>query len=443
MITLLQQTKTTTATDGASWRHVEAFIRTHWDETMRHTPADDGTLLGLPFPYTVPCRDSTFQEMYYWDTYFASIGLLHSGRSDLACFNARNFFAQITRHGFVPNGNRTYYTNRSQPPYLAALVQALDATSSLVQPPRWTNDTITALRAEYVFWTTRRSTGCGLSRYGHNANDAGLRQFHPIVATRLAITQSPREAITELSHALAEAESGWDFTPRFDHRCEDFCPVDLNSLLCLYELYFRDHDESKHQEFWAGRLASRLQLINDLMWDEARGGFFDYDHRHAMRSRHVTAAAFHPLWAGIATPGQAARVVENLLPCLEFPHGLATCAPPDVSPGHSQHKLRQWDFPNGWPCLQLIAWRGLARYGYTQEAIRLARKYLDTVTRGFVETGDLWEKYNVEDGSISRLNENGYLAETGDPAPAMMGWTAGAFLDALNLLREIENNSII
>ncbi|RRJ94681.1 alpha,alpha-trehalase [Opitutaceae bacterium TAV4] len=446
MTTLLQQRTPIPATDASaiddtSWREVEAFIHAHWNNTVRHTPDDSGTLLGLPFPYTVPCRDSTFQEMYYWDTYFASLGLLDSGHASLAVSNARNFFAQIARHGFVPNGNRTFYTNRSQPPYLAALVQAIDVSEKQSQWSEckhtgWTQDAVAALRTEHAFWTTRRATSCGLSRYGHNDDDDGLCEFYPVVAARLGMTQPPRELLPELSHALAEAESGWDFTPRFEHRCEDFCPVDLNSLLHLHELYLSINDNIGNRKFWRGRAMHRRQLIHDFLWNDERGGFFDYDHRHDRRGDSVSAAAFHPLWAGIATPRQAARTVERMLPLLEFPHGLATCAPPEPTCNGSKQKLRQWDFPNGWACLQLIAYRGLARYGYTTQAVRIAQKYLNVVSRGFEETGDLWEKYNVEDGTVSRINEAGYFSDTGDPAPAMMGWTAGVFIDALAFLRK-------
>ena len=104
---------------------VRRFIQTHWHETIRNAPDDQETLLGLPHPYTIPTRKGAFQELYYWDTYFTCVGLLADGRSDLALANTRNLLAQVDRFGFVPNGNRTYYLSRSQPPYLAASLRAL------------------------------------------------------------------------------------------------------------------------------------------------------------------------------------------------------------------------------------------------------------------------------------------------------------------------------
>jgi alpha,alpha-trehalase len=133
---------------------------------------------------------------------------------------------------------------------------------------------------------------------------------------------------------------------------------------------------------------------------------------------------FHPLWAGIATQEQAALTRDLALPRLELEFGICTCEP------GTRTKICQWDHPNAWPCLQLITYRGLARYGALEDARRIAGKYVATVCRGFSETGDLWEKYNAQDGS-SRSK-----GEAGCTAPAMMGWTAGVFLDAAAFLRE-------
>jgi hypothetical protein len=86
---------------------VEDYISSHWHETVRSCVLDEGTLLGLPFPYTVPCCKGAFQEIYYWDTCFTCLGLIQNSRTDLAAFNTRNLLSQIQRFGLVPNGNRT------------------------------------------------------------------------------------------------------------------------------------------------------------------------------------------------------------------------------------------------------------------------------------------------------------------------------------------------
>lgn len=443
---------------------VRDFIHRNWAATLRTHTQDEGTLLGLPHPYTVPCRRAMFQELYYWDTYFTALGLVRSpGGLALAQDNLKNFIHEVERHGFVPNGNRTYYLNRSQPPYLAPLVNLLRRGAGAVLPvelPRL----LSALRTEHAFWTTRRAapagtSAAGLSRYGHHASPDYVMQFFREIKDRAGLPGGDETACREQAgHMLAECESGWDFTPRFDQRCEHFCPVDLNCNLYVLEATLaalsatgdvhlpassgkidREPDASTaasdaaartEAATWRIRADARRHLVHALNWDADRGAFFDYDFAHARRSPVLSAATFQPLWSGLATEEQAASVVARALPQLERPHGLTACAPAIRQSAFRNPHSCQWDHPNLWPCLQAIAWRGLQRYGYVTEARRIAQKYADTVCRVFVDTGDLWEKYNADTGTHHASGDAGY--ET----PAMMGWTAGVFLDAVALLEE-------
>ena len=326
---------------------VEAFILARWEETVRFNQDDKGTLIGLPFPYTIPSRKDVFQELYYWDTYFTSIGLLLSKRGDLALSNTKNLLAQAERYGFVPNGNRTYHLTRSQPPYLAALVNTVaDALSE----SGLRQTALPILRREYAFWTTRRITSTGLSRYGHHADHQALLDSAPGIAPRIGLETMSDSDLLILSHALAECESGWDFNPRFEHRCEDFCPVDLNSLLYLYERFLAEHGDSGECADAESRAEHRKALLFELCWDGERGGFFDYDFEHGRRSSVVAVSALQPLWAGIATAEQAEISLQRIVPQLEFPFGLAACAP------SSDSRNCQWNYPNGWP-LQMLELR--------------------------------------------------------------------------------------
>ncbi|EIP99182.1 neutral trehalase [Opitutaceae bacterium TAV1] len=496
---------------------VRDFIHRNWAATLRTHTEDEGTLLGLPHPYTVPCRRAMFQELYYWDTYFTALGLVRSpGGLALAQDNLKNFIHEVERHGFVPNGNRTYYLNRSQPPYLAPLVNLLRRGAGVppATPERRSPDRcdeaqraspfagvcgeffepgdasrrrsgletaapfrgtsaalpveqprlLSALRTEHAFWTTRRAapagtSAAGLSRYGHHASPDYVMQFFREIKDRAGLPGGDETACREQAgHMLAECESGWDFTPRFDQRCEHFCPVDLNCNLYVLETTLAalsatgdanlpassgkidrepgasaaapDAAARTEAATWRIRADARRHLVHALNWDADRGAFFDYDFAHARRSPVLSAATFQPLWSGLATEEQAASVVARALPPLERPHGLTACAPAIRQSAFRNPHSCQWDHPNLWPCLQAIAWRGLQRYGYATEARRIAQKYIDTVCRVFVDTGDLWEKYNADTGTHHASGDAGY--ET----PAMMGWTAGVFLDAVALLEE-------
>ena len=99
------------------------FIRENIKKTVRKNTKGDETLIGLPFPYTVPSVSEAFQEMYYWDTYFTNVGLIKSGEVNLAKNNVDNLLYMADKYGFVPNGNRTWYLNRSQPPFLSLMVR--------------------------------------------------------------------------------------------------------------------------------------------------------------------------------------------------------------------------------------------------------------------------------------------------------------------------------
>ncbi|XHR31061.1 MAG: trehalase family glycosidase [Chthoniobacteraceae bacterium] len=400
---------------------VEAFINSHWEDTVRISLDDNGTTIGLPFPYTVPCRKGTFQELYYWDTYFTCLGLIQSRREDLVLLNSRNFLYLINRFGFIPNGSRTYYLNRSQPPYFAALIRLLSQTGV---DDKFAAEVLCGLKKEYQFWKTRRATPIGLARFGNHASVAELREFFDAIAERAQLTgETEQEKLAEASHTLSEAESGWDFSPRFDHRCEDFCPVDLNSNLYLYEELLAEASMGAEQQEWRLRAAQRREWLTEFCWDAKQGAFFDYDFKKRRRGTILAASSFHPLWAGVATKEQAALVRQKTLPRLEVEFGIATCE------RGVRKRLCQWDFPNAWPCLQSIVYQGLARYGYIEDARRVAGKYVDIVCRAFRKTGDLWEKYNAQDGTSESNEEAGWVA------PAMMGWTAGVFMDAVAFLR--------
>lgn len=422
----------------ASIADITAFITSHWDETVRHCPKDDGTLIGLPHPYTIPCRKDAFQELYYWDTYFTALGLLGTGRADLAVANTRNLLSLVARLGFVPNGNRTYYTSRSQPPYLGPLVGLVaDATGddALIRAA------VPMLKLEHTFWTTRRLTPTGLSHHGNHATREELIEFFPTVQHRLGLPDAKAEDNVDLaSRTMAECETGWDLNSRYDKHCANFCPADLNSTLWLLERLLARWTEGADRAHWQACADQRRDLINTYCWDAERGGFFDYDHVNQRRSTVVSAATFQPLWAGLATPEQAAAVVKNMLTKLEFAFGVSS-----VAPG-AKPSPYQWDHPNGWPCIQHLVYRGLERYGYHVEARRIAEKYVASVCRAFAATGDLWEKYNVLDGSHHTVGEAGYLinpvnlvtgeadASATEVPPSMMGWTAGVFVDAVGFL---------
>lgn len=402
---------------------VKRFIAQTWDSTVRQ-PAEQGAgEVPLPYPFIVPTAGPEFHIFFYWDTYFACEGLLRDGRVELARHNADNMLHLIETLGYVPNFTITEHLNRSQPPLASALVRAVYERTG---DRDWLGRAHATLHKEYAFWMTLRQLPVGLNHHGHHGDPKAVDNFYWVVRERLlSIPDEPAARMRYLHHAMAEAETGWDFNPRFDRRCADFAAIDLNSLLYLHEsnaAFFADELGSGDGNLWRERAARRRSLLDRLCWDDARGLYFDYDAATERRSPVVSVATLYPLWAGLASPEQAARVVASL-PLIEVPFGIVACAPGELE----RPQPYQWDHPNAWPPTQFAAMAGLLRYGYQAEARRVAEKYLACVCGGFAQTGNLWEKYNGVTGGVDVTDEYAM--------PAMLGWTAGTFLFACDVVQ--------
>lgn len=409
---------------------VHDFIRDSWEKTVRFHTEDEGIRIGLPYKYTVPSISGAFQEMYYWDTYFTGEGLILDGHVDLAKSNADNMLYMVEKFGKMYNGNLTAFQNRSQPPYLSMMIASVYRQT---RDKEWLKKILPTLEKEYRFWMTQRITPIGLNRYGNEATEQDKTGFIGLLRERLGKNFNPDTLSFEEqqqvgSHFIAEAESGWDFNPRFDCRCMDFCPIDLNANLYLYEknfAYFASElGDKQAAKQWTKKAEARKKLIRKYCRDPKTGMYYDYDYVNACRSDVVSSAIFSLLYAEAVSPKDAESIVRNGLEALEFAHGIAACEdkPYDF--------VYQWSYPNGWAPLHFLAIKGLDNYGFKEDAGRIASKYVDMVVRNFEATHNLWEKYNVVEGNINVSNEY--------DMPTMMGWTAGTYVMALNYLKQSE-----
>ena len=297
----------------------------------------------------------------------------------------------------------------------------------------WLKKILPTLEKEYQFWMTRRITPIGLNRYGNEATEQDKAGFIDLLRDRLGKNFTPdtlpvEEQLKIGSHFIAEAESGWDFNPRFHSRCMDFCPLDLNANLYLYEKNFAyfasERGDKPAAKQWTKKAEARKKLIRKYCRDPKTGMYYDYDYVNGRRSDVISSAIFSLLYAEAVSPKDAASIVDQGLKALEFAHGIAACEnkPYDF--------VYQWSYPNGWAPLHFLAIKGLDNYGYKEEASRIASKYVDMVVRNFESTHNLWEKYNVVEGNINVSNEY--------DMPTMIGWTAGTYVTALNYLKQSE-----
>lgn len=352
------------------------YVEATWKELERTRSEDMDTLLGLPYPYFVPgsCPQKGFihNELYYWDTYFITLGLMGTKRHKQAYEQADNLLHLLQRFGFVPSGNRIYLTARSQPPLLSSLLLELyDSGGS----KEWLAPRMELVKKEYeLVWR-------------------GTLQPH----WRQVFEGLSRNYEINLIDALAEAESGWDYTTRFYGKSLQYIPVDLNALLYKYEADFARSalimGKPQEAEQWHARAQERCEQMDEYLWNESAGFYFDYNYKTGKQSRVWSMAAYYPLWAGMASKEQAKRLVENL-DKFEAAGGLTTTL---QKPHVQEHHAAQWMYPNGWAPLHLLAIRGLANYGYEHHAKRIAHRWLHTNLHSFNKHGQFFEKYNVVD----------------------------------------------
>src|SRR5271166_1629183 len=306
-------------------RHIDAL----WTLLTREEPtvAPYSSLLPLPRPYVVP--GGRFRELYYWDSYFTTLGLAESGRTDLLEDMVQNFANLIDSYGHMPNGTRSYYLTRSQPPFFFKMVGLLSPADPAAAFARY----LPQLKTEYAFWMEgakelpaggahRRvvalDDGSILNRYWDDSDAPRDESYREDIAQAQATSREPRQTYREIR---AAAESGWDFSSRWfaDSRTlasidtTEIIPIDLNSLLFGLEGAIRagceragDHDCA---EDYARRAAARRTSIDGYLWDQSRGVFLDYRWTLKRRIDDVSAATLYPLFTQVATETEAASVV--------------------------------------------------------------------------------------------------------------------------------------
>lgn len=396
----------------AAWQH----LRREPDRIVAGS-----SLLPLAHPYIVP--GGRFREIYYWDTYFTALGLRANGHEDLIEAMADNLAGLIQRYGIIPNGNRTYYLTRSQPPVLALIVELIAQHRGPSAYIRYRP----ALELELEYWNDRLAPtrhrcdvgGDELHRYYDQLDEPRWEAF--ALDEEIAARAGQPDGL--FRHLRSATESGWDFSSRWysggetlaHTRTTDFAAVDLNCLIVQLERTLATActaagEPARAAEF-AAAAARRAEVIRRRCWSDAAGFFCDFHLPAGRCSGHRTLAAVAPLFLRIATPAQADAVAKVLRADFLQCGGLVTTL---VQTGE------QWDFPNGWAPLQWMAVQGLGAYGHHDLAAEIARRWMRLNADVFTATGCLLEKYNVVDCKVGGGGE--YPTQDG------FGWTNGVLL---------------
>jgi alpha,alpha-trehalase len=380
------------------------YVENHWQKLLFENKSDNGTLIGLPNPYLIPSTDKqakfSFEEQYYWDTFFISLGLVDNQYKPLVKGMLDNLAFLYKRFGLIPNASRMYFTSRSQPPLFTTMVNSYKDKFGATQD--WYEEMMAIAEDEY------HSVWMG-EKHPHWRKIGPLNRFYDINGL----------------HDLAEAESGWDMTPRFDRKCLDYYPIDLNSLLFKYEKdfakFYRDKGESTKAGVWEHRATNRAKHVDKLLWGRNRGYYFDYNFVEGRRGATWSLAGFYPLWVNMASPERAEQVVKQL-PKFERHGGLTTTTRNLIDLSLFGSVDTQWAYPNGWAPLHWIVIKGLENYGYFNEAERIAKKWLKTNLDWFEKNGEFLEKYNM-------INPEKEPLKGVYPNQSGFGWTNGVFVD--------------
>lgn len=443
-------------TNDAPDNDVVAHINTLWNTLKRASDkkVNGSSLISLPYPYIVP--GGRFREIYYWDSYFTMLGLKESKQYETIENMIKNFAYLIDQYGHIPNGNRTYYISRSQPPFFSLMVQLLasikgDAVYKTYLPQ---------LTKEYNYWmegaanmkitgafkrVVRLNDGTILNRYFDEANTPRQESYAEDVATaneaaavyasnkRWSSPAAMNKAIAQYkktiySHLRAGAASGWDFSSRWfadgEHiatiETTDIIPVDLNALLLNMEqvLHYANTvvKQPTKANYYLKQYNKRYKAIQQIFWSNSLQFFVDYNFVKQQQCNIIAAAGMFPFCFNNMDSKMPQHTINDALPTFKaqlLKDGGVLSTPLTTK--------QQWDAPNGWAPLQWMSIWALERNNETTLAADVAKRWIQLNKTVYKNTGRLMEKYNVV---------NTTLAAGGGEYPGQdgFGWTNGVLL---------------
>lgn len=407
-------------------------IRATWPALARDPRPGETHSSALPIRHRHVIPGGRFREIYYWDSFFTMLGLVRDGALDLANGLVDAMTDLIEEHGHIPNGARTYFVGRSQPPLYHMMVGLLGEQPRAVRLRR-----LAAMKREHAWWMEGADTltpgtqrkhvamladGSVLNRYWDPRSTPRDESWREDVETARLGARPVDEIYRDLR---AGAESGWDFSSRWldgatlsSIRTTRIVPVDLNAFLYGLEMALASADDPDAPRY-AEQAEARRTAMHRHLWSPEASHFCDLDLETQRVRAQPTAAALAPLVSGVATQHQADATARLVAERLIAPGGLRTTL---VASGE------QWDSPNGWAPLQWIAVSGLRRYDHADLARDIATRWIGTVDAIYRRTGLIFEKYDIEGCTIGSGGE--YAAQVG------FGWTNGVTADLIDSLED-------
>ena len=420
-------------------------------------------------PFVVP--GGRFNEMYGWDSYFESVGLLIDRKFDLVEGMIENFEYQINHYGKILNANRSYYLTRTQPPYYSSMIKEYIETTKFSLS--WLSDKLSTAISEYEnVWMAqgKRLTSNGLNRYFaegigyvYETEEGHFKEILDQYAEKHHISLSEFEEqyknrqldIPELdayfTHDRSLRESGHDTSNRLVDICAHLNTVDLNSLLYKYEMDFAEmiekyfdgnflsnKNKKYSNKYWEDIAQKRKNQMDTVMWNEKEGLYFDFNFQKNAATNFVSATCFYPLWAKLCSKQQAKLLVKKALPLLKCKGGIVSCTENSRGEISENHPQRQWDYPYGWAPHQMMIWKGLLHYGFYEEAQELVYRWLWLLTKVAVNyNGTIAEKYDVVNCTHKIDTEYGNVGTNFKYIPdGGFGWMNASYQYGISILNK-------
>jgi alpha,alpha-trehalase len=423
--------------ESVTGRPITEHIELLWNVLTRKADESGSSLIPLPNVYVVP--GGRFREMFYWDSYFTMLGLEVSGKINMIEDMVDNFSFLIQRYNYIPNGNRTYFLGRSQPPFYASMVNLLSAAKKgrgVLEAENTLIKYLPQLEKEYGFWmqgmeelnanniSVKRVTllpdGSILNHYWDEFDSPRPESYKEDVE----LAKNIEDKCSLFRNLRAACESGWDFSSRWFKREGEFTSihtteiiaVDLNCLLFNLELTIANAYGFLNDKAAADKYIllaeKRKNAINKYCWNDQTNFYYDYDYVAKGLKTALTLAAVYPLFFQVAGKEMVEHVAGNLKSNFLHAGGL-----------HTTTKItsQQWDSPNGWAPLQWIAVKGLINYGHYELAGEIATRWITLNENVYNNTGKMMEKYNVVSTDLA-AGGGEYQSQDG------FGWTNGVYL---------------
>nr|AGK89798.1 soluble trehalase [Apolygus lucorum] len=396
------------------------------------------SIIYVPNPVIVP--GGRFRELYYWDTYWIVNGLILSEMHSTAGV-IDNMVSLVKRFGFIPNGSRKYYLNRSQPPLLTAMVDSyVKATGD------WNFlDKNKYLESEFGYWMENHTVSVEkngksytLARYFDQSSGPRPESYREDYHSA-DIFQTDAEKDDFYSEIKTAAESGWDFSSRWfvkdgqnkgnlsDIAIPQIIPVDLNAFVqanakILSNWFSEMGNQAK--KTYATIADQWLEAVREVLWYEEVGTWLDYDMINNIKREYFYPSNVAPLWTGCFEQEKKDYSLDHVLGYLKS--GQITQNVGGI-PTSLEATGEQWDYPNAWPPLQHMVIQGLDASGNVDAkelAFEMAERWVHSNYKAFNSTAAMFEKY---DATVAGGHGGGgeYEVQFG------FGWSNGVIMELL------------